>query len=45
MEFGHLTTSDFLSRCLFLLLTGSPRVEGVEEEDDVDDLEYKFNYL
>lgn len=23
---------------------GSRRVEGVEEEDDFDDLEYKFNY-
>lgn len=25
-------------------IAGSPRVEGDEEEDDIDDLEHEFNY-
>lgn len=28
----------------FLNFTGSPRVEGDEDEDDVDDIENEFNY-
>lgn len=28
--------------CYFLLLKGSPRVEGDEDEDDVDDIEHEF---
>lgn len=29
---------------VWVLISGSPRVEGDEEEDDTDDIEYEFDY-
>lgn len=31
--------------CYFLMCKGSPRVEGDEDEDDVDDIEHEFKML
>ena len=34
----------FVGEQVFWIVAGSPRVEGDEDEDDVDDIENEFNY-